>query len=109
MTTHDGVRVRVHPGERVVTASPAGLFRIPGPPAWTESANCASTDPAIFYAAEDGKTGGGFGDARKVCANCSVISDCLEWAIEVGDRYGVLGGLSSRQRSKLATERRKAS
>lgn len=83
-----------------------GAFNIPGPPSWTESANCATTDPDIFHPPEKGSHS--IRDARKVCGNCDVVSECLEWALETNDRYGILGGLTPGQRSRLKRERRKA-
>jgi hypothetical protein len=102
VTAHDGIRVRVAPGPRVLTGS--GPIQVPRPPTWTEEANCISTDPELFHA--DGKGDRTLRDARKVCGNCVVREACLEWALETGDQYGTLGGLSPRQRQKLATGQR---
>jgi WhiB family redox-sensing transcriptional regulator len=84
----------------------AGVFEVPRPPDWMKSANCTSTDPDIFHAESKGSQT--LRDARKVCGNCDVVSQCLEWALEVGDRHGILGGLTPGARQRLARERRKA-
>jgi WhiB family redox-sensing transcriptional regulator len=102
VTVHDGIRVRVAPGPRVLTGS--GVFEVPRPPKWTEEANCISTDPELFHSETKGDRK--LRDARKVCGNCVVREACLEWALETGDKHGTLGGLSARERQKLATGQR---
>lgn len=51
------------------------------PPAWTEEALCAETDPALFFPEHNGIEGAS-SEARKVCAVCPVRRDCLEYALE---------------------------
>jgi WhiB family redox-sensing transcriptional regulator len=36
--------------------------------------------------------------AKKVCARCPVRPECLQWALETGQRFGVWGGLSEKER-----------
>jgi len=36
--------------------------------------------------------------ARAVCASCPVRDDCLQHAIDHGERYGIWGGLTDRER-----------
>lgn len=36
--------------------------------------------------------------AKRVCAVCPVQTECLEFSIETGERFGVWGGLSPLQR-----------
>jgi WhiB family redox-sensing transcriptional regulator len=39
--------------------------------------------------------------AKAVCANCPVIGACLDWALSVGEAYGVWGGATPSERADL--------
>lgn len=58
---------------------------------------CAQTDPDAFFPEKGGKTT----DAKKVCAKCDIRLRCLEVAVINGERDGVFGGMSERQRRPL--------
>jgi WhiB family redox-sensing transcriptional regulator len=45
--------------------------------------------------------GGSTREAKKVCLTCDVRSECLEYALEHDERFGIWGGLSERERRKL--------
>ena len=66
-------------------------------PGWQERALCAQTDPEAFYPEKGGSTR----DAKKVCLVCDVRQDCLEYALENDERFGIWGGLSERERRRL--------
>ncbi|WP_062071637.1 WhiB family transcriptional regulator [Demequina sediminicola] len=68
-----------------------------GPLAWQERALCAQTDPEAFFPEKGGSTR----EAKKVCASCEVRSECLDYALENDERFGIWGGLSERERRKL--------
>jgi WhiB family redox-sensing transcriptional regulator len=36
--------------------------------------------------------------AKAVCRRCSVIEDCLQWALDSGQDAGVWGGMSEEER-----------
>ena len=61
---------------------------------WQERALCAQTDPEIFFP----EKGGGTRAAKRVCRACEVRAECLEYALENGERHGIWGGLSERER-----------
>jgi WhiB family redox-sensing transcriptional regulator len=65
---------------------------------WADSALCAQTDPELFF---PGK-GGTSAPAKRICAACPVRAECLQDALDRGERFGIRGGLSERQRRKLA-------
>lgn len=69
------------------------------PEPWTRDALCAQIDPDMFFA--DGPGGTGSAEAKRVCAGCDVREQCLEYALRKGERFGVWGGLSPRQRQAL--------
>ena len=64
---------------------------------WQERALCAQTDPEAFFPEKGGSTR----EAKKVCTGCDVRSECLEYALDHDERFGIWGGLSERERRKL--------
>lgn len=49
--------------------------------------------------------GGPTRQAKQVCAECPIRARCLEVALANGERYGIWGGVSERDRRKLAQGR----
>ncbi len=39
--------------------------------------------------------------AKDICATCSVRSDCLQHALDVGEQHGIWGGLNEIERRRL--------
>ena len=64
---------------------------------WQERALCAQTDPEAFFPEKGGSTR----EAKRICAGCEVRSECLEYALEHDERFGIWGGMSERERRKL--------
>lgn len=58
---------------------------------------CAQTDPEAFYP-EKGQPAM---PAKKVCRNCTVRAECLEYALANDERFGVWGGMTERERAAL--------
>lgn len=66
-------------------------------PDWRDSARCAETDPEAFFPEKGGSTR----EAKKTCLACLVKVECLEYALDRDERFGIWGGLSERERRKL--------
>ena len=64
---------------------------------WQERALCAQTDPEAFFPEKGGSTR----EAKRVCLTCDVRNECLEYALQNDERFGIWGGLSERERRKL--------
>lgn len=64
---------------------------------WQERALCAQTDPEAFFPEKGGSTR----EAKRICAGCEVRSECLEYALEHDERFGIWGGLSERERRRI--------
>ena len=64
---------------------------------WQERALCAQTDPEAFFPEKGGSTR----EAKRVCLTCEVQADCLDYALQHDERFGIWGGLSERERRKL--------
>ena len=73
------------------------LFGMPDEPTWQERALCAQTDPEAFFPEKGGSTR----EAKRICTTCEVRSECLEYALEHDERFGIWGGLSERERRRL--------
>lgn len=72
---------------------------------FSTDALCAQTDPDSFFP----ERGGSVTEAKKVCLACPIRVQCLEWALNNGEDFGVWGGLSERERHKLRrTDKRPA-
>lgn len=78
---------------------PARLFVVRD---WTEDALCAQTDPEAFFPEKGQSTR----NAKGICRQCPVRAECLTWALDNNERFGVWGGLSEQERDGL---RRRAS
>lgn len=72
------------------------------PLAWQADALCAQTDPEAFFPEKGGSTK----SAKKICDLCVVSPQCLEYALENDERFGIWGGLSERERRKLKRNRK---
>ena len=68
---------------------------------WQERALCAQTDPEAFFPEKGGSTR----EAKRVCLSCDVRSECLEYALANGEKFGIWGGLSERERRRLRRQR----
>jgi WhiB family transcriptional regulator, redox-sensing transcriptional regulator len=64
---------------------------------WQERALCAQTDPDSFFPEKGGSTR----EAKRVCASCEVRAECLGYALDNDERFGIWGGLSERERRRL--------
>jgi WhiB family redox-sensing transcriptional regulator len=73
------------------------LFGLAEQASWQARALCAQTDPEAFFPEKGGSTR----EAKKICGGCEVRSECLEYALEHDERFGIWGGLSERERRRL--------
>lgn len=72
------------------------------PPEWVERALCAEVDPELFYP----ERGGSVAPAISICRACPVRAECLAYAMERDDLWGVWGGVSEQGRKKARRERK---
>lgn len=63
---------------------------------WMESAVCASADPEEWFPEKGVRAA----KAKKICATCPVIDECLQFAID-NNEVGIWGGTSRRERVRL--------
>ncbi len=65
---------------------------------WQTRANCMGVDPDLFFPERGASTR----EAKEVCRGCVVREDCLEYALANGEKFGIWGGLSERERRRSA-------
>jgi WhiB family redox-sensing transcriptional regulator len=71
------------------------------PVEWQSGARCVEVDPEIFFP----ERGGSSRAARAVCDLCKVRADCLEYALNNKEQFGIWGGTSERERRRIRKER----
>lgn len=59
-----------------------------------EQGVCQEVDPELWFPDK----GQSSSYAKKVCRSCPVIEECLDYALAGGERFGVWGGTSERER-----------
>jgi len=70
---------------------------------WQQEGICRQTDPDAFFPESIKESRA----VTPICGNCSVIKDCLIFAIENDEEYGIWGGIdfTSRESSRTTTVR----
>ena len=68
---------------------------------WQLEANCLGVDPDLFFPERGASTKEG----KAVCKGCVVREDCLEFALQNGEKFGIWGGLSERERRRIRRQR----
>jgi len=70
---------------------------------WRKDAACANSDTDKFFPkkGKEARTQEVISSARLVCAQCSVRSECLEFAVKNTVMYGIWGGLTREERKKV--------
>ena len=68
---------------------------------WQARAECRNVDPELMFPGRGESTRA----AKAVCAICAVRTECLAYALDAGERFGVWGGTSERERRKMRNPR----
>ncbi len=69
---------------------------------WMSGGKCRELSPSIFFPSD----GVGVQAAQKICAECPVAAECLQYALEERVDHGVWGGKSERERRRMLRRRR---
>ena len=71
---------------------------------WRQRAACSGMDTSDFYPG-DRERGPTLARrerrAKQVCARCPVIQECLAWALDEREPFGVWGGTSAKERARM--------
>ena len=62
---------------------------------------CHLVDPDLFFPERGASTR----EAKAVCRGCEVRGECLEYALAHGEKFGIWGGLSERERRRVRRQR----
>ncbi len=68
---------------------------------WKDLSNCLGVDPDLFFPERGASTR----EAKEVCRGCEVRIDCLEYALQNGEKFGIWGGMSERERRRIRRQR----
>lgn len=75
-------------------------------PAWQAYAECRGLGPKRFYPGQ-GAQGQDVDKIKAICRSCPVREECLDYAINRPEEYGIWGGLSGRQLQRERARRRR--
>jgi WhiB family transcriptional regulator, redox-sensing transcriptional regulator len=73
---------------------------------WRDHALCRDTDPELFFPV--GTTGNALlaiDYAKRVCGQCAVMQECLDYALDTNQDSGIWGGLSEDERRTIRRQR----
>ena len=76
---------------------------------WVERARCRGMDVELFFPIGTGEAAQAQAErAKRVCAECPVRRECLEYALSSGADDGIWGGMTPQERRQLHLRRRRA-
>lgn len=91
------------------TSSLARLFAVEPENDWRTDAECRGIDPELFFSSDEivnrQERLEREAEAKAVCLRCVVRTDCLSYALDAGERYGIWGGLNPQERRALGRNR----
>ena len=79
---------------------------------WREAGACLTADPDLFFpiAVGDGDTAGQqVSRALRICADCPVRQQCLEFAMRTREPAGIWGGTTPEERVRVLRARTRRS
>lgn len=70
---------------------------------WRDDAACRGTDPELFFPTGTARATttaymSQVTEAKRICRRCPVSVQCLAWAVETGQGYGIWGGMTEDER-----------
>jgi len=69
---------------------------------WKSEGVCAQTDPDAYFP----EPGGSSRDAKQTCMVCEVRPQCLQYAIDTEQYWGVWGGVTQNELRRMIRARR---
>ena len=68
---------------------------------WQDYGACRGADADLFFPERGASTR----KAKAICGECDVKAPCLEFAIVTGEKFGIWGGMSERERRRVRRQR----
>jgi WhiB family redox-sensing transcriptional regulator len=85
--------------------------QLPGPNAdhwdWQMRARCRGVDSSVFFAPEGERGRARWARearAKELCRACPVLAQCRAHALTIAEPFGVWGGLSEAERTRMLTD-----
>lgn len=75
---------------------------------WQDGSVCQKMDPDVFFGAGDKMTVTEEANAKRICAGCPVADQCLNFALDTNQSWGVWGAKTEQERRRLRRGRRRA-
>lgn len=74
--------------------------------AWRERMECLELGPDVFYPddPEDPKQSAA---AKAICEQCVVVEECLNYALLTREKFGIVGGLTPKERAKIIRQKQR--
>jgi WhiB family redox-sensing transcriptional regulator len=86
-------------GQEPVRLPSLSATALPEEDEWRHQAACAGEETDLFFPVGTSPAAiAQAHEAKKVCAGCPVRLDCLKWAIDTAQEWGVWGGLTEDER-----------
>lgn len=80
---------------------------LPGARPWADRAACRDRPELDWFPESQSAQELAMAEmAKEVCRCCPVAQECLDYALDSGEKFGIWGGSSSRERSRLRRQRR---
>lgn len=89
-------------GRLLADRSHPNAFQAEEDDTWRLDAACIDQADLFFI-----DRGGSPNPAKRLCGECPVIDQCLDYALTSSLRLGIWGGLTERERRKVKIERRR--
>jgi len=64
---------------------------------WSDQALCKDLETAVFFPSR----GESVAPIKLICKACPVVKPCLEYAMKSGEKFGIWGGTSERDRRRM--------
>jgi len=78
-------------------------------PSWMSDGTCRHADPDLFFPAPHSPAGRAQAQTAKlICACCPVRRECLAYALETRQKYGIWGGLTEEERRTMTRRNHRA-
>ncbi len=71
---------------------------------WRDDAACRGLDTELFFPGQ----GESIMEAKQICSSCPVRVECADYALDSGQRFGIWGGTTERDRRRERGRRRAA-
>lgn len=97
---------------RIVTGVWSESDNLPSRPDWQRHGACTGQTDLFYFTAKGRSANHKMAEAerlaKQICAGCTVQNECLRYAIDGEERFGVWGGLNTDERDLVARARRTA-